>query len=323
MSINDILMNMTGLPEDPPQQTQQQNTAESQQQPTPPATTAPQTTQQQTTQKPPNMVLSGYTTETPSISQTVTTTDYRETPTYEDWERMKGNEPWDEYKNRLGFPALKEPVYDEERERKLKQAALLRTVSQGLGSLGDMFNLSIGASVPQREIQPIKELDEIKTLKDRYAEQQDKYYNQAMNYFKIAQDYENARRGRYLAEREASSRKVSTSSQSGGRKEVYENQDLADLEYKRKLAIARAGKDKQGTSVYTHPYTYKKDGKDAVGSIKYSYVDKAVSPKTVRGEALAALKAVYNDLPQNLKDELQPYGLRRKTVKDPTTKENK
>jgi hypothetical protein len=252
-------------------------------------------------------VRTGFTTEeqSPQTSQTVVRTDYSETPTYEDWGNMQGNEAWSEYAKRLGLTEPTKPVYDEDKKRRLKQAAILKSVSQGLASLGDMFSLGIGGSVEKRDVAPISELEELKTFDDKYKEELDKYNNN--NFFRIAHDYENARRNRYLSDREAHSTKTSTTKSSGGQaiKDIYENKDWVEAREtaERRLKSMSGNKNKENWLTYPHKVKNEK-GETYNETIKYKYQDKSVSPNSVRGVAIKALNAIYDNLPDKFKNEV-------------------
>ena len=214
-----------------------------------------------------NFVLSEITQheKQPSVSTTVTKTDKGNFPTYEKWSEEDANAPWAIYAKKLGIKTPEKPVLDADRQRRLQKYALLNDVGQGLAVLGEMFGLSKGSSVRKREIPQAPQLAQIEQNRREYQNRLEKYPKMLQDYYKLANDYEVARRKRYLDELNTHSEKISTTTTSGGGSvtEKYENEALANVKHKQKKELAYIGKSlKINTKKEEKTHTYPLDADD-------------------------------------------------------------
>jgi hypothetical protein len=173
----------------------------------------------------------------PSYSRTETRTERGTYPTYEDWSDIQGNESWEVYAKKLGIAKPAEPVLDEEKQRRLTKWAMLNDIGQGFSTLAEAVGLHHGSSIRKHDIAQAPQLAQIEQNRKEYVEQSNKYPKALQEYYKLAHDYELARKNRYLKEIETQGTKISETTTSGGSSVTNK---YTDKNYE--IALRKAGK---------------------------------------------------------------------------------
>jgi len=292
---------------------------------TPPIQATQQANKEGTTQneKQGNYVHSSQTqtTKEPTISTTKTYTDYDKAKSFEDWSKMQGNEPWEEYARMLGIQKPEAPELDEKKERRLASYALINSLGQGLATLAEAHGLSEGSSVRVRDIQPSALLQELKELQKQHQDDVSKHPKLLENYYKSVQDYEMARRKRYLEDREKQGVKTSVTETMGGGSttDKYDNWGIEEQRHKWRMQERRTG-GSSGTSKGTGNgkeqgwSTYPIGNTGQTYSYSYGNADKLKSSANYAREGLLSMR-IPGDIEKRILNTLKgqnDYGGRAK-----------